>query len=127
VDYNGSTIPVKNFQQYVDLYIGPKQDAKRLYESPANAGSTALSPTHQFEQISFVNGSPRSGKHGLHPRSDHPQDGGVHREEEEDQREPEHDQEQLILFLRCDIENPAFNSQTKDYMNTPSSSGPPVR
>jgi hypothetical protein len=38
VDYNGSTIPVKNFQQYVDLYIGPKQDAKRLYESPANAG-----------------------------------------------------------------------------------------
>jgi DNA topoisomerase-2 len=36
--------------------------------------------------------------------------------------------EQLILFLRCDIENPAFNSQTKDYMNTPSSgSGPPVR
>jgi hypothetical protein len=37
VDYNGSTIPVKNFQ-HVDLYIGPKQDAKRLYESPANAG-----------------------------------------------------------------------------------------
>jgi DNA topoisomerase-2 len=27
--------------------------------------------------------------------------------------------EQLILFLRCDIENPAFDSQTKDYMNTP--------
>ena len=29
--------------------------------------------------------------------------------------------EQLILFLRCDVENPAFDSQTKDYMNTPSS------
>jgi len=29
--------------------------------------------------------------------------------------------EQLILFLRCDIENPAFDSQTKDYVNTPSS------
>ena len=28
--------------------------------------------------------------------------------------------EQLILFLRCDIENPSFDSQTKDYMNTPS-------
>ena len=27
--------------------------------------------------------------------------------------------EQLILFLRCDVENPAFDSQTKDYMNTP--------
>ena len=29
--------------------------------------------------------------------------------------------EQLIMFLRCDIENPAFDSQTKDFMNTPSS------
>jgi DNA topoisomerase-2 len=29
--------------------------------------------------------------------------------------------EQIILFLRCDIENPAFDSQTKDFMNTPSS------
>jgi DNA topoisomerase-2 len=27
--------------------------------------------------------------------------------------------EQLVLFLRCDIENPAFDSQTKDFMNTP--------
>ena len=27
--------------------------------------------------------------------------------------------EQLILFLRCDVENPAFDSQTKDYLNTP--------
>jgi DNA topoisomerase-2 len=27
--------------------------------------------------------------------------------------------EQLILFLRCDIENPSFDSQTKDFMNTP--------
>ena len=24
-----------------------------------------------------------------------------------------------MVFLRCDIENPAFDSQTKDYMNTP--------
>ena len=30
--------------------------------------------------------------------------------------------EQLMLFVRCDIENPTFDSQTKDYMNTPSSS-----
>ena len=28
--------------------------------------------------------------------------------------------EQLILFVRCDIVNPAFNSQSKEYMNTPS-------
>ena len=28
--------------------------------------------------------------------------------------------EQLMLFIRCDIVNPSFDSQTKDYMNTPS-------
>ena len=27
--------------------------------------------------------------------------------------------EQLMIFLRCDIVNPSFNSQTKDFMNTP--------
>ena len=27
----------------------------------------------------------------------------------------------MVLFIRCDVENPAFDSQTKDYMNTPSS------
>jgi DNA topoisomerase-2 len=27
--------------------------------------------------------------------------------------------EQLMLFVRCDIENPSFDSQTKDFMNTP--------
>jgi DNA topoisomerase-2 len=27
--------------------------------------------------------------------------------------------EQLILFLRCDVVNPSFDSQTKDFMNTP--------
>ena len=28
--------------------------------------------------------------------------------------------EQIILFVRCDVENPSFDSQTKDFMNTPS-------
>ena len=29
--------------------------------------------------------------------------------------------EQLMLFVNCVIENPSFDSQTKDYMNTPTS------
>ena len=27
--------------------------------------------------------------------------------------------EQLMLFVNCSVENPAFDSQTKDFMNTP--------
>ena len=32
VKYNSELIPVKNFQQYVDLYIGSKNDTTRIYE-----------------------------------------------------------------------------------------------
>ena len=27
--------------------------------------------------------------------------------------------EQLMIFINCSIENPSFDSQTKEYMNTP--------
>ncbi|MGA1049832.1 MAG: hypothetical protein ACO3UU_17655, partial [Minisyncoccia bacterium] len=33
VMYNNTQIPVKNFQQYIDLYIGSKDSTKRVYES----------------------------------------------------------------------------------------------
>jgi DNA topoisomerase-2 len=32
VKYNSSLIPVKNFQNYIDLYIGSKDEGKRVYE-----------------------------------------------------------------------------------------------
>ena len=32
VKFNSQVVPVKNFQQYVDLYIGSKADTKRIYE-----------------------------------------------------------------------------------------------
>ena len=32
VKYNSELVPVKNFQQYVDLYIGAKSDRARIYE-----------------------------------------------------------------------------------------------
>lgn len=126
VNYNDSTIPVKNFQQYVDLYIGPKTESKRIYESPNERWEycIAISPTHQFEQISFVNGicTFKGGKHVDYII------GQVTRKMVsfiEKKKKITVNQntikEQLILFLRCDIENPSFDSQTKDFMNTPSS------
>ena len=32
VKYNSELIPIKNFQQYIDLYIGSKNDTTRIYE-----------------------------------------------------------------------------------------------
>ena len=32
VKFNGETLPIKHFQQYIDLYIGSKGETKRIYE-----------------------------------------------------------------------------------------------
>jgi len=125
VGYNGDTIPVKNFQQYIDLYIGGKDETKRVYEQSDERWeyAVALSQTHQFEQISFTNGicTFKGGKHvdfiiGQITRKL----SAFIEKKKKIIVSPNTIKEQLILFLRCDIENPAFDSQTKDFMNTPS-------
>ena len=126
VGLNNETIPVKNFQQYIDLYIGTKDETKRVYEQSDERWEYAvsMSPTHEFVQVSFVNGIStfKGGKHVdyimgqivrklcdyIEKKKKIKVNGSAIRE-------------QLILFLRCDVENPSFDSQTKDYMNTPSS------
>jgi DNA topoisomerase-2 len=114
--------PIKNFQQYIDMYI----DKKRIYEA-SDCGrweyAVAMSPNQEFMQVSFVNGicTYKGGKHVEYVI------GQIVRkliEYIEKKKKVKVNasaiKEQLILFLRCDVENPAFDSQTKDFMNTPS-------
>jgi len=121
---NDDVIPVKNFQQYIDLYIGGKDNSKRVYESKDERWeyAVALSPTHEFTHVSFVNGicTFKGGKHVDYIT------GQITRklcEYIEKKKKIKVNQsaikEQLMLFVRCDIVNPSFDSQTKDYMNTP--------
>jgi DNA topoisomerase-2 len=124
--YNGSLSAVKNFQQYIDLYIGKKEDSKRVYEA-SECGrweyAVAMAPKQEFTQVSFVNGicTYKGGKHVdyvvgqiVRKLADY-----IEKKKKVKVNSPAI-KEQLILFLRCDIENPAFDSQTKDFMNTPS-------
>jgi len=135
VTFNGEVIPVKNFQQYVDLYIGKASGAsaehagvavgKRVYEAANDRWeyAVALSPTHQFEQISFVNGicTHKGGKHVDYLLGQITRKMAAYIEKKKKITVNANTiKEQLMIFLRCDIENPAFDSQTKDYMNTPS-------
>ena len=121
---NNDVIPVKNFQQYIDLYIGGKDNSKRVYESKDERWeyAVALSPTHEFTHVSFVNGicTFKGGKHVDYIT------GQITRklcDYIEKKKKIKVNQsaikEQLMLFVRCDIVNPSFDSQTKDYMNTP--------
>ena len=124
VRYNTELVPIKNFVQYIDLYIGDKETTKRVYEeaNPRWEYAVALSPSHEFVHVSFVNGiyTSKGGKHVEYILNQITRKLGEYIEKKKKIKvNPNSIKEQLLLFIRCDIENPAFDSQTKDYMNTP--------
>jgi DNA topoisomerase II len=128
VKYNSELIPVKNFQQYIDLYIGDKSESPRAYEDSGPGGrweyAVALTPSNEFIQVSFVNGihTAKGGKHVEYILGQITRKLCDYIETKKKVKVNQNSiKEQLILFIRCDIENPAFDSQTKDFMNTPSS------
>lgn len=125
VKYNDVLVPIKNFQQYIDLYIGDKTAAPRVYEECSSRWeyAVAMSPNHEFMQVSFVNGI-NTGKGGKHVDYILGQITRKLVDYIETKRKVKVNassiKEQIIMFLRCDVENPSFDSQTKDFMNTPS-------
>ena len=125
VGFNEELTPVKNFQQYVDLYVGSKTETKRIYETYEERWeyALALAPNHEFTQVSFVNGicTFKGGKHVDYIMGQITRKLCDYIEKKKKVKvSPTAIKEQLMLFLRCDIVNPSFDSQTKDYMNTPS-------
>lgn len=127
VKYNGELVPVKHFEQYINMYIGDKSVAPRVYEEGGSEGrweyAVALTPSSEFVQVSFVNGihTSKGGKHVEYILNQIVRKLVDYIDKKKKTKvNPVSIKEQLILFLRCDIENPAFDSQTKDYMNTPS-------
>ena len=124
VRYNTEAVPTKNFEQYINLYIGDKAASPRVYEEANERWeyAVALTPTNEFVQVSFVNGiyTSKGGKHVEYILNQITRKLADFIEKKKKVKvNPNTIKEQLILFLRCDVENPAFDSQTKDYMNTP--------
>lgn len=125
VKYNSNPVPIKTFQQYIDLYIGDKSATQRVYEDANERWeyAVAMSPNHEFMQVSFVNGI-STGKGGKHVDYILGQITRKLVDYIEKKKKIKVNatsiKEQIILFLRCDVENPSFDSQTKDFMNTPS-------
>ena len=121
VKYNGAPVPVKDFKQYLNLYIQP--DVKRVYEAPSERWEYAvcLTSTDEFAHVSFVNGicTPKGGKHVEYIMGQILRKLAAYiKTKKKIDVKPATIKEQLTLFLRCDIENPAFSSQTKDELTT---------
>lgn len=124
VKLNGEWLTTKTFQQYADLYLGPKAEVQRAHEEagPRWEYVVALAPKEEFTQVSFVNGifTSKGGKHVdyLVNQIIRKLVALIKKKKKIDVK-PNTIKEQLLLFLRCDVENPAFESQTKDYLSTP--------
>jgi len=127
VKYNNDLVPIKTFKQYIDLFIGA--DTPRVYEEAGERWEFAValskdipSLTKEFHQISWVNGIYTSdgGKHVEYILNQITRKLADYIETKKKVKvNPSYIKEQLVMFVRCDIVNPVFNSQTKEYMNSP--------
>ncbi|XP_011340698.1 DNA topoisomerase 2 isoform X1 [Ooceraea biroi] len=124
---NGTRIPVKNFKDYVDLYIRGKEDDagnafKIVYENCNPRWEVAITLSDKgFQQMSFVN-SIATTKGGRHV--DHVTELIVKQLTETLKKKnkagvaikPFQIKNHLWIFINCLINNPTFDSQTKENM-----------
>ena len=120
---NGEKLPIKNFLDYVNLFVQPEgegEDEKPmplLYQKFGERWEVAVSLSDgQFSQVSFVNSiaTIRGGTHVNHVTdqlakhlSDH-----VNKTKRVSVK-PFQVKQHIWVFVNCLIENPAFDSQTK--------------
>jgi DNA topoisomerase-2 len=125
VKYNSLKLDpdVKDFESYANLYIGCKSEHPRIYEKANERWeyTVCLAPNEEFTQVSFVNGihTSKGGKHVEYIVGQLVKKLTLYiKEKKHIEVKPASIKEQLMIFVNCTIENPAFDSQTKDYLNT---------
>ena len=124
VRFNKQPVPHRTFEQYINLYIGQKSETKRVFckKDARWEFAVCLSPLEEFTHVSFVNGiyTPKGGKHIDYLLNQLLKKISAYIEKKKKVRVKSSTiKEQLMLFVNCVIENPAFDSQTKETMNTP--------
>jgi DNA topoisomerase-2 len=124
VYFNGNKIEYQNFEQYVDLYIGNKNETSRAFEYVNDRweiGAT-VSSDNQFEQVSFVNGicTTKGGKHVEHVTniiikklSEY-----ILKKKKINITKVSYIKDNLFIFVQSTIENPSFDSQLKETLTT---------
>ena len=124
VKINDCLVEVKDFQQYVSMYIGNKSDKSRVYEEMGNRWEycVTITPLEEFTHVSFVNGiyTNKGGRHVEYLMNQIVKKLVAHiKKKKKVEVKASTIREQIMIFVNAVIENPSFDSQTKDYMNTP--------
>eukprot|EP00930_Biecheleria_cincta_P009214 TRINITY_DN11090_c0_g1_i1.p1 TRINITY_DN11090_c0_g1~~TRINITY_DN11090_c0_g1_i1.p1 ORF type:complete len:1408 (+),score=413.95 TRINITY_DN11090_c0_g1_i1:74-4297(+) len=127
---NGKKLPVCKFEEYVNLYSGqtraPEGEgaAPVIYERASDRWEVAVSISDgSFQQVSFVNSinTIKGGTHVTHVTDQlieailkvvkSKNRGGI-------EIKPQHVKNHLFVFVNSLIENPAFDSQTKESLTS---------
>ena len=119
VKLNNETLDVKNFNHYTELY----NDHDKISEQH-DRWSYSVCLSEEFKQVSFVNGifTSKGGKHVDYIVQQIIKKMTAYIEKKKKvEVKPSIIKEQIHIFLNCTIVNPSFDSQTKDYLNTPPS------
>ena len=120
VELNGKKLVSKTLAKYVNYYI---QD-KEVFTFKANnywEFSLSSSNENKLEQISFVNGvaTSKGGKHVDYICNQICKKlADVIKKKNKININPKFIKDNIILFIKCTIDNPSFSSQTKEFMTT---------
>lgn len=117
--YNDIQLGLKNFEKYIELYIGNKNETARVFESTTCGRwevAVALSQDG-YKQVSFVNGicTSQGGSHVesinrqvIAKLSEH-----ISTKHKNITIKPQFIRDHLFVFVRSVLVNPTFSSQTK--------------
>lgn len=121
VHLNGKRLEINSFKDYISLYTGT-EDVQIVHEKCHERWEVAMTVSDgQFQQVSFVNNiaTTKGGTHVVHvadqlveaitQKVNKQNKGGM-------EVKPYHVRNYLWVFVNVQIENPSFDSQTKETM-----------
>jgi DNA topoisomerase-2 len=119
---NKKKISVKTFKQFASIHTGIEEGQKMIHEELSPNWEVALTTSDSFEQVSFVNcvATFKGGKHIDHFMKELCGHLITHAEKKH-KLKLKHNvvKEQFRVFLNCKVQNPSFDSQTKEHLTTP--------
>lgn len=122
---NDRKLEYKSFEKYVDIFLGPKDKHERVYERINDGWEVVASYSDfaGFQQVSFVNGvcTFKGGKHvdcvlnQIVKRLTEM----INKKKKDAIVKPTSIKDNLMLFIKCSVVNPTFDSQSKESLTTP--------
>ena len=117
---NSRKVPINSFTRYINMFI--PEDMNRVSEHSSDRWQVAVAKSESgFQQVSFVNNiaTYKGGRHVDHVVGIIIDNLQKSLQKKKMVLKPFQIKNHLWVFVNCLIENPAFDSQTKENMNTP--------